>query len=155
MIVNQNKEKLITKLADWYGDGSNGTAPTVVQWAHILERPTDAPITLVNFFKLREIAVYTEGSAHAADPGTGQDAFNRYAQISMPTLQKIGGSFLSLGAFEHGFIGGNEDWDIIAIAHYPNSAALIALYEDEAYCKAFTHRTAALAHQKVSVGTGQ
>lgn len=155
MTVNQNHDTLIAQLLAWYGDGSDGAAPTKQQWAHVLSRPKERPITLVNFFKMRDEAIYPASSSYHQNPGTGEEAFARYAEVSIPTLAKIGGKFLSLGPFEKKFIGTEEDWDVTAIAHYPNSSALIALYEDQNYRQAFNHRTAACAKQQVSLCTGQ
>lgn len=145
-------EKRVDQLVAWYGDGADGAGPTPAQWRHIVARPADSPVTLLNFFKLRAHAYYAKEAVD--NPGTGQDAFDRYAAVSMPTLQKVGGKFLLVAPFEEMFVGEKEDWDLIAIGSYPDSAALLALFEDADYRAVFFHRTAACERQRVVVCAG-
>lgn len=56
--------------------------------------------------------------------------------------------------FEAMFVGAEEDWDLVAIGSYPNTDALIALFDDADYCEAFVHCTAACVRQKVYVCSG-
>ncbi len=147
-------DERVNQLIGWYGDGIDGASPTRDQWRHVVQRSADSPVTLVNFFKLRADAAYTEVVAGVDSPGTGQDAFNRYAQVSMPTLEKVGGKFLMVAPFEAMFVGNNEDWDLVAIGSYPNNDALLALFEDAEYRAAFVHRTAACERQKVYICSG-
>ncbi|MEO9873689.1 MAG: hypothetical protein ABJF69_02625, partial [Anderseniella sp.] len=100
---------------DWYGNGSDGSCPTMQQWQRILDLPADAAVTLINFFKLNEVADYPGGFAGMETNVSGQDAFNRYASVSIPTMGKVGGRFLHDGPFAGQFNGDEEDWHIIAI----------------------------------------
>jgi len=151
MKVNQDMNKQTQQLCEWYGDGSDGSCPTVAQWRRILAQPFDKPITLVNFFKLRANARYEEDGIETDAPGSGNDAFGRYAAVSIPTMEKIGGSFLHVGPFVGAFLGAEEDWDIIAIGAYPNLDSFLGLYTDAEYRNAFAHRTAACERQKVLI----
>lgn len=151
MTAKQEPEDRIRQLLAWYGEGAEGSAPTAAQWRHVVERPAEGPITLINFFKLREQADYPAGSAAAAAPGSGQEAFARYAEVSVPTLDKVGGRFLLLAPFEASFLGEEEDWDLVAIGSYPNTESMLALYEDPDYRAVFFHRVAACARQKVLI----
>ncbi|WP_269581634.1 DUF1330 domain-containing protein [Roseibium sp. Sym1] len=143
MNVNQQ----VSQFTHWYGPGSDGSCPTADQWSHILGRDKDKPVTLINFFKLRDKAHYPGGDGDAS----GQDAFSSYASVSVPAMERAGGHFLFVGPFQGMFLGDDEDWDIVAIGAYPNLGALTALYSDESYRGAFHHRTAACARQKVLV----
>lgn len=140
--------KFTSKFADWYGDGANGSCPTAKQWERILTRPSDQSITLVNFFKLRPIAIYRSGEQGV----TGEEAFSRYASVSLPAMEQAGGKFLFVGSHQGAFVGADEDWDVIAVGSYPNIDALIALHTNEAYQGCYYHRTAACERQKVFVG---
>ena len=142
-----NVNNHLAQFTTWYGPGLDGSSPTQDQWKSILHGPRDKPLTLVNFFKFREEAQYSEGPSEKS----GQEAFAEYASVSMPAMQRAGGSFLHVGPFQGMFLGENEDWDLIAIGSYPDLDALIALYSDEAYRAAFPHRTAACERQKVIV----
>jgi len=136
-----------------YGDGSDGASPTPAQWQQLLADPHAGPITLLNFFELRAQAHYAPGSG--PDPaGTGGEAMMRYAAVSAPALEKVGGRFLLTAPFGQSLVGPSQDWDIVAIGAYPNREALLALFEDEAYAAAFTHRKAATRRQSVVVARG-
>lgn len=143
MNVNQQ----VSQFTQWYGSGNDGTCPTVDQWTRILGRAPDKPVTLINFFKLRDRADYPEGTKGAS----GQEAFSSYAAVSIPAMERAGGRFLYVGPFHGMFLGNDEDWDIVAIGTYPDLKALTALYSDESYRGAFHHRTAACEKQKVLI----
>jgi uncharacterized protein (DUF1330 family) len=134
-------ESRAARLTAHYGE-QNG--PTTGQWQRMLSGPAGTPITLINFFKLRA----------SAEGGTALDAMMRYASVSGPTLEKVGGRFLLTGPFEATLMGEDEDWDIVAIASYPDRAALVALHEDEAYQRAWAYRVAAVERQRVVIAAG-
>lgn len=152
--VNLQRDEQLRQLGEWYGDGQDGACPTSDQWRRILERPADKPITLINFFKLRESARYPVGAQPDEGEISGQDAFGRYSAVSMPTMQRVGGRFLLVGPFEGMFQGEDEDWDLVAIGSYPDLQAFLGLYTDPDYRAVFHHRTAACARQKVIVCAG-
>ncbi len=154
MSYDQDAEARVDQLIEWYGDGTNGASPTRRQWRRVIDRPIDSPVTLVNFFRLREWARYDRDRTGVAEAGTGQDAFDRYAEVSIPTLAKVGGRFLLVAPVEGTFVGEQEDWDIIAVGSYPDSASLLALLEDADYRRVFHHRTAACERQRVIVCSG-
>lgn len=147
MKVNPSIERRVKQLCEWYGDGRDGTCPAPAQWRHILERPAATALTLINFFKLRDVAAYPD----AAEAASGQQAFSRYAEVSMPTMERVGGRFLLVGPYEGMFLGEPEDWDLIAVGSYPDTEAVMALYADPGYRAAFRHRAAACARQKVVI----
>ncbi len=141
-----NVNDTIQSLLEAYGDGSDGAAPTQEQWRQILERDPDRAFSLVNFFKFREKAEYgTETSLQAS----GNEAFQRYADVSVPSMQAAGGEFLAVAPYAGSFLGPEQDWDLIAIGKYPNLAAFISLYANAKYIEAFQHRKAAVARQFV------
>tara|TARA_R110000868_G_scaffold194713_1_gene440338 strand:- start:128 stop:586 length:459 start_codon:yes stop_codon:yes gene_type:complete len=150
MGVATTKIGTVTEYIESYGRGGDGNSPTADQWARILERPVTDPLTLINFFKFRTRADY--GDAVDTDTSvTGAEAFNRYANVSIPTMERVGGQFLHVGPFAGSFIGADEDWDLVAIGAYPNLEALNALYSDAGYRAAFIHRSAACERQKVLI----
>ena len=130
------------ELTEWYGEAM---APTLEQWQRVLSGPDDTPVTLVNFFKLRE---------ETEEGVSGLESLMRYAAVSEPTLEKVGGRFLLRGRFETAFMGLEEDWDLIIVASYPDRAALIALHSDEGYRAAWPHRVAAVERQRVAIAAG-
>lgn len=139
----------VEHFVNWYGDGLDGASPTEEQWRGVLTLPSEKPLTLINFFKFRDVPQYDDGNPVIEKGDTGASAFELYATVSVPTMQRCGGSFLHVGPFAGSFIGSDEDWDLVAVGTYPNLDALIALYSDTAYRQAYTHRTAACSRQKV------
>ena len=133
-----------TRAADLAAHFGEEAGPTAQQWRRMLSGTPDAPITLINFFKLRPVA----------GESSGMQEMMSYAAVSGPTLEKVGGRFLLTGPFEGTFMGDDEDWDLVAIASYPNRQALVALHEDSAYREAWAHRVAAVERQRVVIAVG-
>ncbi len=144
--ATQSIDARLDSLVAWYGEGGDGGAPTRAQWRVLLERPAETPITIVNFFKLRAEAAYAEATATKV---SGKEAFDRYAAVSGPAVEKAGGRFLLLAPFEAAFMGAEEDWDLVVVGSYPDKNSLLALHEDPDYRAVYPHRRAALERQKV------
>lgn len=139
-------------LANW-GTGSSGL-PVEATWSALAQCAKDQPVTLVNFFKMRDSAAYPKGMAMAEDDISGQEAFQHYAAVSIPSVEQVGGKFLMVAPFARTFIGSAEDWDLVAIGSYPNPSALLSLFELDAYREAYIHRVAACRDQRVSLCLG-
>jgi uncharacterized protein (DUF1330 family) len=122
--------------------------PGAGQWDRVLSIPADRPVTLVNLFAFRERADY--GEAHGAAV-TGREAFDRYAAVSAPTLDRVGGRFIHFGSHHGNLVGDDETWDLVVVGEYPSLDALLALHEDPVYQRAYSHRVAACARQRVLV----
>lgn len=115
----------------------------------LLALPPSEPLSLINFFKMREHAKYPRG--FAAAPCSGEEAFQRYASVSGGALEQVGGQFLLVSPFKGIFMGQSEDWDLVAIGTYPNTEKVFSLFENSEYQQAFVHRIAACARQTVVV----
>lgn len=134
----------IEELISIYGEGKN--YPTRNQWQMLVDGDLDAPLTVVNFFKLRDVADLNLINEEIS----GEQAFTKYAQTSVPKVEKVGGHFLLRGVVEGDFIGDNiENWHIMAIGHYPKRESFLQLLSDEDYKKAFKYRQAAVENQNV------
>lgn len=143
----------VEKIIDDWGRVGNGV-PTDEVWQAVIRCPADQALSLVNFFKMRDRAAYPSGHAGDDLDITGREAFQRYADVSMPSLEKVGGRFLLVAPFGKTFIGAAEDWDLVAIGTYPNPSALLALFELGIYRDAYIHRIAACSDQRVSLCLG-
>lgn len=73
-------------------------------------------------------AAYDEGCAGVS----GREAFSSYGAVSMPHMDDIGCSFPYAAPCRGTFLSGGEDWDLIALATYPNLDALLALFSNGA-----------------------
>ncbi|HWJ67418.1 MAG TPA: DUF1330 domain-containing protein [Nocardioides sp.] len=122
--------------------------PSADQWSRLLAVPTDRPVSLVNLFAFRELAAYDDPTAA---PTTGRDAFDAYAAVSAPALDRVGGRFVHIGSHHGSLVGDEEAWDLVVVGEYPSVDALVALHEDPDYRAAYVHRVAACARQRVLI----
>ncbi|MEO0495368.1 MAG: DUF1330 domain-containing protein [Actinomycetota bacterium] len=122
----------------------NPTEPA--QIAAMMEPGPDGPIYMVNLLKFKERAEYDDGRATDL---SGREAYNLYGQaVAGGILQEFGGEVVFMGDVTHLTLGQVEDlWDEVAIAKYPNRAALVAMSTSEVWLEAAVHRTAGLAGQ--------
>jgi uncharacterized protein (DUF1330 family) len=141
----------VDQLLEWYGDGSAGTVPTRDQWRVLEESREDTAVALINFFRFSHSALYADKGQSS---GTGREAFDRYAAVSVPALAKVGGSFLLVSPVEAVVIGDSEEWDLAVIGRFPNGAAVLALFEDPDYRASYVHRAAACERQRVFLCQG-
>jgi uncharacterized protein (DUF1330 family) len=127
-----------------YGAGYN--YPSRSQWQRLLEGDMAQPLTVVNFFKLRELA----DSNMIGEVMSGEEAFSKYAETSVPKVTEVGGHFVLRGGVVGGFIGENlEEWQIVAIGQYPRRENFLQLLSDPEYKTAFKYRQAAVDSQNV------
>jgi uncharacterized protein (DUF1330 family) len=132
----------IEALMAMYGEGEN--YPAQRQWQRLIDGDMSQPLTVVNFFKLREIA----DSTLIQERMTGEQAFAKYTETSIPKVAEVGGYFALRGVVESDFIGEElENWHIIAIGQYPSRECFLELLSDQDYKKAFQYRQAAVENQ--------
>ena len=122
--------------------------PTAGQWDRLLSIPAEGPVTLVNLFSFRETADYPDAHEPAV---TGREAFDRYAAVSAPALDSVGGRFVHVGSHQGNLVGDDETWDLVVVGEYPDLDALLRIHEDAAYRDAYRHRVAACAEQRVLI----
>lgn len=134
----------IEEFVAMYGEGKN--YPTRNQWKKLLDGDMSQPLTVVNFFKLRE----TADSTLIREAMTGEQAFAKYAETSVPKVTELGGHFAIRGVVENDFIGEElENWHVIAIGQYPRRENFLELLSDRDYKNAFKYRQAAVENQNV------
>lgn len=124
--------------------------PAAAQWDHVLSVPEGQPVSLVNLFAFHEVAEYDDP---AVSPTTGRAAFDAYAAVSAPALERVGGRFVHFGTHRGNLVGDDEAWDLVVVGEYPDVEAVLALHEDPAYQAAYVHRVAACARQRVLVSS--
>jgi len=135
----------IETLIDAYGSGEE--LPTSRQWEALVNGDMNSPLTVVNFFKLKDKAdlALTDGKEM-----TGMEAFATYAETSVSKVSEVGGHFILRGSVEGSLIGSDlPQWDIIAIGQYPRRECFLKLFEDKEYKIAFKFRQAAIEKQNV------
>ena len=103
------------------------------------------PIVMVNLLKFREKAQYPDG--RDADL-SGREAYQRYGREVVRLLPKCGGRAIFAGDVRFLALGQVEElWDEIAMAEYPNRAALWAMSTSPEWQAIAVHRSAGLAGQ--------
>jgi len=124
--------------------------PERAQFEAFKALPRDTPIEMLNLVRFRKVADYPYGHAEADKGLTGAQAYALYGRDSGPVLERVGGSILWRGRFETVLIGpGEERWDAVFIARYPNAGAFLAMVTDPEYQRAVTHRQAAVATSRL------
>ena len=113
--------------------------------AQMMEPGPDGPIHMVNLLKFRERAEYEDGRPTDL---SGREAYELYGRAVAGIIGDFGGSITFVGNVTFLAIGEVEDlWDEVAIATYPNRAALVEMSTSPAWIEASVHRTAGLAGQ--------
>lgn len=124
----------------------NEVLPTSRERIEEMTQPgPDGPIHMVNLLRFKEWAEYEDGRETEL---TGQQAYAIYGRGVSQLLPRYAGelafvadvTFLALGQVE-------ELWDEVAIATYPNRAALFEMSTSEEWRALAVHRTAGLAGQ--------
>ena len=113
--------------------------------AQMMEPGPDGPIYMVNLLKFKEHAEYEDGRDTDL---SGRQAYQLYGSQVGKLITEYGGeitfagdvTFLALGQVE-------ELWDEIAIAKYPNRAALFQMSSSPEWQAIGIHRAAGLAGQ--------
>ena len=87
----------------------------------------DKPVVMLNLMRFR---------AHSLDgDGSGWDAYLRYSALTVPMIKARGGTLLWTGnakAIALGIEDGNQ-WDYVALVHYPSVAAFIDMMTSPDY----------------------
>ncbi|MCE8533986.1 DUF1330 domain-containing protein [Ruegeria pomeroyi] len=105
----------------------------------------DHPIEMLNLVRFRDHAAYPEGHALAGAGLSGAEAYRNYGRETAPIIARLGASIVWRGAFQTVLIGpGDEVWDEMFIARYPNAHAFLEMVTDPAYRQAVVHQQAAL-----------
>jgi len=111
----------------------------------MLEKGPDGPVFMVNLLKFKDKAEYEDGRETDL---SGRDAYMIYGRAVTDVLPLFGGrgifagdvTFLALGLVE-------ELWDEVAIAMYPDRAAMVAMSISPEWQEISVHRAAGLKGQ--------
>ncbi len=124
---------------------NNALQPTPKQIEETFLSKEDGPSYMVNLLKFKKRAEYTDGRETSL---AGREAYALYGQGVVETLTDVGGSIV-FGAEVVGLLVGQVDelWDDVAIAMYPNGAAMAQMVSSPKYQAIHVHREAGLAGQ--------
>lgn len=115
------------------------------QMQAMMEKGPEGPIFMVNLLKFKQRAEYEDGRETNL---TGREAYMIYGRAVGELFAKFGGravfagdvTFLSIGKVE-------ELWDEVAIAMYPDRAAMARMAMSEEWRAIAVHRAAGLKGQ--------
>ena len=115
------------------------------QLAEMMKPGPAGPIFMINLLKIRDRAAYEDGRACDL---SGREAYMIYGRAVTALLPKFGGRALFAGDVTHLTLGLVEElWDEVAVASYPDRAALVAMSMSDEWREIAVHRTAGLAGQ--------
>ena len=123
----------------------NALQPSPEQVEETILSKEKGPIYMVNLLKYKDRAEYADGRETSL---TGREAYALYGQGVVETLTDVGGSVV-FGGEVVGLLVGQVDelWDDVAIAMYPDGAAMAEMISSPKYQAIHVHREAGLAGQ--------
>ena len=110
--------------------------------------PDGHPFAIINLLLYKEWADYPAGTV--TEKLTGQQAYERYSELSIPFVNKVGGVPMWRGTFGVNLIGPeDEQWDEVLIMQYPARSAFEQMLADPDYQAILFHRTAAVKDSRL------
>ena len=125
---------------------TNQIYPTEPGQMEKMEGPgPDGPIVMVNLLKFKDKAVYRDGRETDM---TGREAYDIYSRAVIQLIQEFDGRIFFSADVTELAVGLVEDlWDEVALAEYPNRAAMAEMTSSEAWRDMAVHREAGLEGQ--------
>ena len=132
---------------EYIGEGFSETARE-----RLSKIPDNQPFGLINILRYKEWAEYADGTA--PEKLTGREAYEKYSELSVPFVNKVGGVPMWRGDFALNLIGPETvPWDEILIMQYPSRSAFESMIDDQEYQKILYHRTAAVRDSRLVAAT--
>ena len=123
----------------------NRVYPDPDQMTAMQQPGPDGPIVMVNLLKFRPRAQYPDGRDEHL---TGREAYNRYAVEVVKLLEGVGGRVVFSGDVTYLTLGrADAMWDEVALAQYPNRAAMLRMSMSPEWQAIAVHRAAGLEGQ--------
>lgn len=117
----------------------------------LVMRSLDGQVVMLNLLRFRGIADYTATPALAPpSPISGEAAFQRYIEHTLPYLLQSGGSIEFLGNGGAWLIGPpDERWDMAMLIRQHSVESFLAFATHDAYLSGLGHRTAAIEDSRL------
>ena len=108
-------------------------------------------VVILNLLRFRPVADYSAAPDLAPPEDiTGEEAFHRYVQHTLPYLRETGGDLLFLGRGGAFLIGPQqEQWDMAMLVRQRSVDAFLAFASHREYLAGIGHRTAALEDSRL------
>ncbi len=114
-----------------------------------VETPDDGgPVVMINLLRYRDRAVYAEGAD--AEPCSGREAYQRYAEGVLSRLASVGARPIWAGSVAATVIAPHgERWHDAILVEYPSRKAFLEMVSQPEYQAVVHHRTAALEDSRL------
>ncbi len=131
--------------------GSTYLEPTQEAGRALFMRNISGPVVMLNLLRFRQIADYSTCPELAPpSPISGEAAYQRYIEHTLPHLRRSGGDVLFMGSGGPFLIGPpDEHWDAALLVRQSSVAAFVAFASDAAYLAGIGHRVAALEDSRL------
>lgn len=125
--------------------------PTQAAGRALVMRGLKGPVHMLNLLRFRAEADYSAAPSLApAVPVSGEEAFRRYVEHTLPYLRASGGDIVFLGAGGPWLIGPDaERWDMAMLVRQDSIDAFLGFAAHEGYLAGLGHRTAALEDSRL------
>lgn len=125
--------------------------PTQDQGRDFVMRGITGSVVMLNLLRFRGMADYSIHPELApASPVTGEAAYRRYMEHTLPFLKASGGEVLFYGQSGAFLVGpSNERWDAVMLVHQSSVASFLAFASNQAYLAGIGHRVAALVDSRL------
>jgi hypothetical protein len=125
--------------------------PTQEAGRALMTRAIEGPVVMLNLLRFRDIADYS--ASPDLDPGvpvSGEAAFDRYVEHTLPFLKQSGGELIFMGSGGPFLIGpADECWDRAMLVRQDSVEAFVAFASNAPYLAGIGHRTAALEDSRL------
>lgn len=126
-------------------------APTQEAGRDFVMRQLQGSVVMLNLLRFRAWADYSESPELAPDePISGESAYRKYVEHTLPFLEASGGEILLMGQGGHFLIGPpDERWDAVLVIRQSSVQSFLAFQTNQEYQKGIGHRTAALEDSRL------
>ena len=114
-------------------------------------RALSGPVVMLNLLRFRAWADYSATpELRPPAPITGEAAYRKYIEHTLPFLETSGGSVLFLGRGGPFLIGpSDERWDAAMLVNQANATSFLAFASNKGYLAGLGHRIAALEDSRL------
>jgi hypothetical protein len=125
--------------------------PTQESGRAFFTRGISGSVVMLNMLRFREIADYSAAPQLAPpEPITGETAFRRYIEHTLPYLSASGGELLFYGRGGPFLIGPVEErWDAVMLVRQSSVATFLEFASNREYLAGMGHRVAALEDSRL------
>ena len=125
--------------------------PTQEQGRDFFLSGLEGAVTMLNLLRFRDVADYSAYPHLAPDaPITGEQAYTRYMQHTMPFLLASGGELLFYGESKAFLVGPTDErWDAAMLVRQASVQSFLAFATNSDYLAGIGHRTAALSDSRL------